>query len=68
MDNSKLLGNRIESALKTIGADKVAKFYEKVGRKPCGCAGRREALNKWHLKAIQVLENLQNEGKDGETK
>ena len=65
MQNSKLLGNRIEAALKTLGADKVAKFYEKVGRKPCNCAGRREQLNEWHRKAIETIEKLRNEGKNG---
>ncbi len=61
MDKNKLLGNRVEAALKTLGADKVAKFYERVGRKPCGCAGRREALNRWHLKAMETIENLKQE-------
>lgn len=51
-----LLGDRVEKMLKTLGADKMAKLYEHVGRKPCNCAKRREALNEWHRKAAEWLE------------
>ena len=47
-----LLGDRVEAALKTLGADKVAKLYEKIGKKPCGCASRRQALNEMGTKQI----------------
>lgn len=51
-----LLGDRVERMMKMIGADKVAKMYEQIGRKPCGCAGRKAALNEWHRKAAEWLE------------
>lgn len=51
-----LLGDRIEQLMKTVGADKVARMYEEIGGRPCGCAGRKKALNEWHEKALQWLE------------
>jgi hypothetical protein len=42
---SKGLGDTVEKIAKTIGADKVAKVYEKISGKPCGCASRKEKLN-----------------------
>ena len=51
-----LLGDRVEQMLKSVGADKLAKLYEQIGRKPCGCAGRRDALNEWHKKALEWFE------------
>lgn len=51
-----LLGDRVEQLLKGVGADKLSKMYEEIGNKPCGCAGRKEALNQWHLKAKTWLE------------
>jgi hypothetical protein len=43
---SKGLGDTVEKIAKTIGADKVAGVYEKVTGKPCGCAARKEKLNR----------------------
>lgn len=55
------LGDKVEKALKTIGADKVAKLIEKIGKKPCGCAGRKEALNRWHRAALDEIERIKKE-------
>lgn len=44
----KLLGDRVEAALKTVGADKVARQVERVTKRPCGCGKRRDALNNVH--------------------
>ena len=49
----KMLGDVLEEAAKIIGADKVAKAVERVTKKPCGCAKRKEALNAWHVAAAE---------------
>lgn len=43
---SKGFGDTVHKAAKLIGADKVAKTYEKVTGKPCGCQERRDSLNR----------------------
>jgi hypothetical protein len=40
------LGDDVEAVAKVIGADRLAKLYESVTGRPCGCEGRRELLNK----------------------
>ena len=60
IQNDKLLGNRVENILKTLGGDKVAALVEKVGRKPCGCAGRRDALNRWHLRMLAAIDEMRD--------
>ena len=62
MTEQRLLGDRVEAAMKTIGADKVAKLYSKLGRKPCGCAGRKAALNKWHMNALDFINKDKSSG------
>lgn len=59
---AELLGDKVEKALRLVGADKVAKIYEKVGRRPCGCAGRKEALNRWHRRVLEEIEKLRADG------
>ena len=44
--NSNGLGDTVQKAAKMVGADKVAKVYEKVTGKPCGCQERRDSLNR----------------------
>lgn len=51
--NEKMLGDVIEEAAKIIGADKVAKAVERVTKKPCGCAQRKQRLNAWHERAAE---------------
>jgi hypothetical protein len=53
---SKLLGDMTQEALKAIGADKIAKFYERKTGRACNCAGRRETLNNLHRAAQRMLE------------
>lgn len=48
MANKKLLGDRVENALKKVKADKAAKVIEKVTKKPCGCQKRKQMLNNLH--------------------
>ena len=55
-----LLGDRVERLLKTIKADKLAKLYERIGKKPCGCERRKAALNRWHHRALDVLEEWES--------
>tara|TARA_R100001460_G_scaffold44130_1_gene80709 strand:- start:234 stop:398 length:165 start_codon:yes stop_codon:yes gene_type:complete len=45
---SRGLGDTIYKTAKMIGADKVAKAYERVTGKPCGCQERRDTLNRLH--------------------
>lgn len=56
-----LLGNRVDSLLRSMGADKVARLIEKVGRRPCGCGGRRDALNRWHLKMLGAIDEMEDD-------
>jgi hypothetical protein len=41
-----LAGDIAEAAFKRLGADRLAKWYEAKTGKPCGCASRKEAMNK----------------------
>ena len=43
---SKGLGDTVQKIAKKVGADKIAKTYEKVTGKPCGCGNRQDTLNK----------------------
>lgn len=52
MVQKELLGDKIEKVLKKVGAKKVAKAYERVTKKPCGCAKRKQALNAFHQNQI----------------
>ena len=58
----KLLGDRVDTILKSLGGAKVAQLIEKVGRRPCGCGGRRQKLNEWHRKMLDAIEDMRNEG------
>lgn len=42
---SKGLGDTAAKIFKSIGADKIAKTYEKMTGKSCGCANRQVKLN-----------------------
>ncbi len=61
-----LLGNRVDTLLKSLGADRVAKLIEKVGRRPCGCAGRRDALNRWHLRVLAAVDEMKDDREDNQ--
>lgn len=52
MSNEKLLGDHTAALLQKIGADKLARAYERVTGKPCNCANRRAALNRIHRAII----------------
>ena len=54
----KLLGDRVTETLNALGADKVAKIIEKVGKRPCGCKERRDALNRWHLQVLAMVDEM----------
>lgn len=41
-----LLGDKIAVLAEKWGADKLAAAYERMTGLPCGCAGRRELLNR----------------------
>jgi len=43
---SKGLGDTVQKIAKKIGADKIAKTYEKVTGKSCGCSKRQDTLNR----------------------
>tara|TARA_R110000796_G_scaffold64291_2_gene149061 strand:- start:131 stop:310 length:180 start_codon:yes stop_codon:yes gene_type:complete len=43
---SRGLGDTVEKIAHAIGADKVAKVYEKITGKDCGCNKRKDKLNK----------------------
>jgi hypothetical protein len=40
-----LAGDVVEAIAKRIGADRLAKWWERLTRKPCGCAQRKKRLN-----------------------
>ena len=43
---SRGLGDTVQKISKAVGADKVAKAFEKVTGKDCGCNKRKDALNR----------------------
>jgi len=43
---SKGLGDTVAKIAKSVGADRVAKAYEKTTGKDCGCNKRRDTLNR----------------------
>mgnify|MGYP003140937047 FL=1 len=43
---SRGFGDTVEKVAKAIGADKVAKAYEKATGNDCGCGKRRDTLNR----------------------
>ena len=49
-EEEKLLGDEVEEFLHKIGADKLAKMYEDLTGKDCGCKKRKEQLNTIHKK------------------
>ncbi len=51
------LGDRVEKVIEKVGGKKVAKAYEKVTKRPCGCQKRKQALNNWHKRQIQKAAN-----------
>ena len=54
MADEKLLGDQIEDVLKKVHADKVAKVFEQVTKRDCGCKKRKKFLNKMH-KRMQAM-------------
>lgn len=47
-DEEPLAGDELEALLEKMGVDKLAKAYEDVSGKDCGCDKRKEWLNKKH--------------------
>lgn len=47
LGRERLLGDRIESVLKAVGAYRAAKAIERRTGGACGCAKRTAALNAW---------------------
>jgi len=43
---SKGLGDTVAKIAKSVGADRVAKAYEKTTGKDCGCNKRQDTLNR----------------------
>lgn len=43
----RLLGDRVEAALKAVGVQQAVKALERVTGWDCGCARRKAALNRW---------------------
>lgn len=40
-----LAGDVVEKIAKAVGADRLAKWWEQMTGKPCGCGERKEVLN-----------------------
>lgn len=57
------LGDKVEQTLRTLGAEKAKRIIERVGRRPCGCAGRKEALNRWHKRVLEEASRLKGSNK-----
>lgn len=45
-DESRGLGDTVAKITHATGLDKLAELYTSLTGKPCGCAGRQDALNK----------------------
>lgn len=52
----KLLGDMTQDALKVIGVDKLAKFYERTTGRACNCGNRAAMLNNLHRAARRMVE------------
>lgn len=52
----RLLGDITQDALKKLGADKLAKFYERKTGRACNCGARKEMLNNLHRAAQRIIE------------
>lgn len=50
-----LAGDVVESIAKRIGADRLARWWEKETGIPCGCEARKEALNRASAKLLKWL-------------
>lgn len=59
------LGDHVERALRALGGDHMSKIIEKVGRKPCNCAGRKAQLNQWHKKVLEEIDKVKRSNVDG---
>lgn len=63
LKEEQLLGNRVNAILRSLGGEKVATLIEKVGKRPCGCAGRKDTLNRWHLKMLSAIDEMRDNEK-----
>ncbi len=61
MAREDLLGDRVTKVLNSLGGDKVARIIEKVGRRPCRCKQRADALNRWHLRVLAIVDEMKEE-------
>jgi hypothetical protein len=43
------LGDAVAEVTRITGIDRLAKMYEEVAGKPCGCDQRQEALNQINI-------------------
>ncbi len=50
-----LAGDLVEALAKRVGAARAAKYIEKMTGKPCGCGGRKLALNQLDTKVRKFL-------------
>lgn len=50
-----LPGDLIEAVAKRIGLDRLAKFWERRTGKPCGCAERKEKINRTTERLLRWL-------------
>lgn len=48
MNEPKLLGDRVEQVIDSLGGKQIAKAIERITKRPCNCARRKEALNRLH--------------------
>lgn len=47
------LGDAVANVTRVTGIDRLAKLYEDVTGKPCGCAERQEKLNQVYLPFVR---------------
>lgn len=60
-ENEKLLGDLTEETLRKLRADRVARAYTRITKKPCGCGQRKEKLNELHRKWREAQQRKQQE-------
>lgn len=49
-ENGKLLGDVTADMLRKMRADRIARAYTKITKKPCNCKQNKEMLNEVHRK------------------
>ena len=57
MEDTVLLGDRVEHLLSTLGGKQIARAIEQITKHPCKCAQRKAVLNRLHQRLLDMTHN-----------